>query len=92
VLNNLGEDTKGVAFIDIVMRLEKLQIIESAEDWFKLREIRNILTHEYPFHQHEIVDGLNMLYSHYDVLIDIWKQLEIFINRKFSYLIKNSLL
>ncbi|MFZ4582913.1 MAG: hypothetical protein ACOYM7_09710 [Paludibacter sp.] len=87
VLINLGEDTKGIPFIDIVQRLEKLHIIESAEDWFKLREIRNILTHEYPFHKQEIVDDLNLLFEHYNSMLSVWQQLENYIIDKFSYLI-----
>ncbi len=87
VLINLGEDTIGLPFIDIVQKLEKLQIIESAEEWFKLREIRNILTHEYPFHKQEIVDDLNLLFDHYNTMISVWKGLENYILSKFSYLI-----
>ena len=49
ILENLGEETKGLPFIDRLGKLEELEIISSAEDWMLLRETRNVVTHEYPF-------------------------------------------
>jgi len=40
---------------------KKLSIIDSADKWLSLREIRNIVTHEYPDNEEEIADGLNQL-------------------------------
>jgi hypothetical protein len=44
----IGEDIRSKPFIDILNRLEKLSIIDSAEKWLSLREIRNIVTNESP--------------------------------------------
>jgi hypothetical protein len=43
----LGEDIEGDAFIDILNRLEKLDLISDIEGWFELRRLRNELAHEY---------------------------------------------
>ncbi|MFO7735364.1 MAG: hypothetical protein R6W70_04000 [bacterium] len=48
LLMALGEENvKNMPFIDMLNRLEKLNVIDSAKDWMVLREIRNQLAHEY---------------------------------------------
>lgn len=48
ILIYLGEyDVESMPFIDILNRLEKLEIIENIDEWLMLREIRNELSHEY---------------------------------------------
>ncbi|MFA7230669.1 MAG: hypothetical protein WC071_05315 [Victivallaceae bacterium] len=37
-----------IPMIDILHTLEKLGIIDSIDEWDKLRELRNVLAHEYP--------------------------------------------
>lgn len=41
-------DTDSMTMLDILNRLEKLDILPSVEVWDELREIRNAITHEYP--------------------------------------------
>jgi hypothetical protein len=67
ILEGLGEDGRNKPFIDILNRLEKLSVIESVDKWLSLREIRNILTHQYPDNDEEIADALNHIFreSHY---------------------------
>lgn len=83
ILENLGEEIKGVPFIDQLNKLEELNIITSADEWIMLRETRNIVTHEYPFITDEVVQGLNLLSNHYLLIIEIWKQVESYINKRF---------
>lgn len=83
VLDNLGEEVRGVPVIDILARLEDLDIIDSTEDWFVLREVRNVLAHEYPFYTEEIIEGLNLLFDNYTLIIAVWSKLEAFIAYKF---------
>jgi uncharacterized protein with HEPN domain len=47
--------------LDVLNRLEQLSIIDSAEKWIELREVRNLITHDYPHLIEELVDGLNQL-------------------------------
>lgn len=89
LLDNLGEETRAVPFIDIVSKLESLNIIDNANDWFVLLEIRNVLADEYPFYTEEIVEGLNLLINRYALLISIWSKIETFTVRKFPELFAN---
>lgn len=88
VLASLGEETRGLPFIDILLKAESLHILESANDWLQLREIRNILAHEYPLHPQDVVDRLNAFHAHYELITKVWYQVEAYIMRKFSYLIQ----
>ena len=56
----LVEDTTGKPFIDILIRLEELGLLDNHSEWLRLRETRNTVTHEYPFAEDEIIEGLNV--------------------------------
>ena len=84
ILENLGEEIKGIAFIDRLSKLEEMHIIPETNDWLLLRETRNIVTHEYPFVSEEVIQGLNLLSKHYLLITDIWKQVENYIKIKFN--------
>jgi hypothetical protein len=83
ILENLGEEIKGVPFIDQLNKLEELNIIGGADEWILLRETRNIVTHEYPFITDEVIQGLNLLSKHYLLIMEIWKRVEMYINKRF---------
>jgi hypothetical protein len=83
ILENLGEEIKGLPFIDRLTKLEELNIISCADDWMLLRETRNTVTHEYPFVTDEVIQGLNMLGENYQLIMEIWLQVERYINSRF---------
>jgi len=68
--------------IDIIHKLEKLSVIEDAEKWLGLREIRNMVTHEYPGNEKEIVDGLNELHEQSLYLSSILENLLVYIKKR----------
>lgn len=84
ILEILGEEIKGMPFIDRLVKLEELNIISSSDEWMLLRETRNIVTHEYPFITDEVIQGLNLLNKHYQLITDIWLQMENYIKTRFS--------
>jgi hypothetical protein len=84
ILQNLGEDIEGKPFIDLLTRLEKLNLIQNHKEWFTLRETRNLVTHEYPFFTPEIIEGLNLLSGQAVILDNIWKSLKQFSEEKFE--------
>ncbi len=84
ILENLGEDVKGLPFIDRLVKLEELDIIASADEWMLLRETRNMVTHEYPFMTEEVIQGLNLLNKHYLLIMKIWQQVETYIKSRFN--------
>lgn len=84
LLQNLGEDSRGKPFIDILLRLEELRLLDDHNEWLRLRETRNTVTHEYPFAADEIIEGLNVLYSDVSVLNEIWHHLKNYCKEKFG--------
>lgn len=72
ILENLGEEISSMPFIDRLSKLEQLHIISSADDWMMLRETRNTITLEYPFITDEVIEGLNLLDKHYQLIMEIW--------------------
>ncbi len=56
------EDVKRKTFIDILNRLEELEIVDKNE-WLKLREIRNEIAHEYSFNTAEVVESIVNVYN-----------------------------
>lgn len=62
-LQALAEPVEDKAFIDILNRLEKLNIIDSAQNWIELRKIRNDIAHEYPSNLNERIEGINILFE-----------------------------
>jgi len=77
------EDTKKMLFIDILNRMEELDIVDKNE-WLKLREIRNEIAHEYSFNQGEVVDNINLIYKNSDNIKKIYKNICKFIANKFE--------
>jgi hypothetical protein len=81
LLENLGED---IPFIDLLNKLEKLNIIEDSQHWLTLRETRNIVTHEYPFDAQDIVDGLNILERQVSILENILHRINDYVKNRFG--------
>lgn len=82
LLLGLGEDISNKPFIDILNKLEKLSIIDNAEKWLSLREIRNLVTHEYPGNEDEVAYGLNKLYQESIYLSSLLEKLVSYVDEK----------
>jgi hypothetical protein len=85
ILENLGEDIRELPFIDRLAKLEKLNVIGSADEWMALRETRNIVTLEYSFITDEIIEGLNLLGKHQQVILDILEEVKDFVKNRFEH-------
>ncbi len=73
VLIELKEiDSQSVPMRDVLNILEKLEIIKSVDDWDRLREIRNSLTHEYPLNIEERVENIELTLNGYEILKNIY--------------------
>ena len=76
VLYELKEiDDVSMPMIDILNRLETLSILDVASDWDSLREIRNALSHEYPFDIIERVENISLALDGYIKLKVIFEKL-----------------
>ncbi len=84
VLEELGEEVRNKAAIDIFNRLEQLEIISDYESWKELRDIRNDVTHEYEEDEKEAAEKLNLLF-------DKKKVLEKYLNDILTYLTKRGI-
>ena len=72
LLIGLGEDIEGKAFKDMLNRLESLKIIPSVDEWMRLREIRNMMAHEYPTFVQETIEKLNLFYNSIPALEEVY--------------------
>ena len=72
ILDILGEYKTSLSFLDILNKLEQLEIIQSRQQWMKFREIRNTLTHEYPENEKEIIEGIQLALSAYKEMKEIY--------------------
>ena len=77
ILLFLDEDIENKPFIDILNRLEKLELIESANTWRELRKDRNDLSHTYDDDPEEMANSINKLYVKKDTLIKIYQNIKV---------------
>ena len=76
ILEILGEDGRNKPFIDILNRLEKLEFIPSANEWKKLRNLRNSLTHTYPWEEEVLIEEINEALKASDEMIKIYNKIK----------------
>jgi hypothetical protein len=78
VLSVVGESVDDMTMIDKVYKLEKLKLIDSADEWQLMRQIRNHLSHEYPDNPSATAKYLNEAYKKGPLLIQYFKKLAAF--------------
>lgn len=76
LLELLEEDVVGLPFLDILYKMEKLNLLESAKVWITLRQTRNTVSHEYPFYTEILIEELNLLPEEVAKLASIWIRLK----------------
>ena len=79
---SLEEDIEDISFIDLLNRLEKLNILDSAEQWLELRKIRNVLSHTYEDEPEEMSIAINDIFDKKEAIEKIYKQLIAYNNLK----------
>ena len=84
LLEVLEEDISGLPFIDILFKMEKLNLIDNAKDWIALRQTRNTVSHEYPFYKEIQIEELNLLPEEVEKLSDIWSKLKEYALKRLS--------
>jgi hypothetical protein len=62
--------------VDVLHILEKLDILENMDDWERLRELRNALSHEYPLDIQERVENIGLALTGYEKLRKIYFRLK----------------
>ena len=79
------ENVKNKTFIDILNRLEELEILDKNR-WLKLREVRNEIAHEYSFNTDEVIESIESIFYQSDELIEVYSDVLSFCKSKFDFL------
>lgn len=58
-----GENVENLTMVDVLNKAEKFELGINKEKWFKLRELRNILVHEYEDEKLKIAETLDKIYD-----------------------------
>lgn len=82
LLENVGEQTETLTFIDKLNKLEKLQVIKNSDEWKKMRNIRNILAHEYPDRPEITAEIFNTAFSYGPMLLECLKNIKVFLKTR----------
>ncbi len=84
LLEALEEDISGLPFLDILFKLEKLNLLHDAKEWIALRQTRNTISHEYPFFKEVQMEELNLLPDEVVRLAAIWMKLKQYTLKRFQ--------
>ncbi len=82
ILELLDEDVAYLPMRDILNRMERYNLIPSAEEWVYIRELRNEIAHDYPLDEADVLATLNELLVKADVLFDIYSKLKHIVDNK----------
>jgi len=75
-LDEIGEYRDDMSLIDILDKLEKFKIIESAKEWMYYIKLRNKLTHEYPNNEDDIIEGIEIAITAFEKIEKILSRIE----------------
>jgi hypothetical protein len=70
------ENLRSKPFIDILNRLEQLELLEDKNIWLELRKIRNSIAHQYEDEPKQATDALNTIYQAKATLESIYSLLK----------------
>ncbi len=80
LLRSLMDYKDNMSMLDILSKLEKLEIIPSEDRWLDYREVRNKLTHEYPDNESDILDGIKISLVYFSEIKDMVKHIESYVS------------
>ncbi len=72
----LEPDIRKMSFIDILNRLEQLEVISNKDEWIEVRKIRNDITHQYEDESKEMAESLNAIYQKQKLLLEVFRNIE----------------
>jgi len=85
LLRRIGEYKDNMSLIDVLDKLEKLEIVSNADKWIDFRNIRNKLTHEYPDNEEEIIEDIKLS-------LEFFKEIGYILNRIIHYVKEKKLI
>jgi predicted nucleotidyltransferase len=78
IVSQYVENVEELTFLDILNKLEKIEILSSVNIWKKLRAIRNNISHQYDDEPEEMAEALNEIFAYKEELLDIFNNIEKF--------------
>jgi hypothetical protein len=69
-------DDLSIPMIDIIHILEKLNILTDTDQWERLREIRNLIAHEYPSDISECIENIQLALKGYVILKTLFNNIK----------------
>ena len=82
LLKSVGEYKDNMALIDCLDKLEKLEIIKTADQWMNYRLVRNKLTHEYSTNQQEMLAGIQLAMLYFEEIKHILETINSYVQKK----------
>ena len=83
VLDKLQEYKPNMSLVDVLHKLEKIELIISADMWIDFRKLRNELTHDYPNNETEIVEAIMLAVPAYHAMkIIYFKMLDVILRNQ----------
>jgi glycine cleavage system H lipoate-binding protein len=72
ILRELEEYKNSMALIDVLNKLEKLELLKSSDKWIDYKKLRNSLTHEYPNNSDEVLEAIGLSIKAYEDMKNIY--------------------
>jgi len=80
-LKAVEEYSPSMPLIDILNKLEKFEIMDSEADWKYFRKLRNVLTHEYPDNEDDLIQGIKEALLVYPKVKMIYQNIKIYLDK-----------
>lgn len=71
-----------MSLIDVLDKLEKLEIISNSDNWIKFRQLRNQLSDQYPENMTDTIDGIKLAIDYFDVIKNDLIRIQEYMNDK----------
>ena len=80
-LTLVGEYKRSMSFIDILNKLEQLELIDRIQTWQAFRKARNLFAHTYPWETQDLISGIKLALQYSDELITIYEKIKNYIEQ-----------
>jgi len=78
----LGDYKDNMTMLDILDKLEKIEIVEHASEWMDFRNLRNVLAHEYPDNEEDLLEGIILALDVHEKIKIIYNNIKVMLESK----------
>ena len=76
IIQMYEQNTQRHPFVDVLNKLEKLGFISSTKEWLNLRQIRNVIAHQYDDEPQEMSQAINNIVNQKEIIKNIYLKLK----------------